>query len=478
MREDLQAFVDSIAAMTCVISVERLPDGSCGTIRIVTGNRAYIDSVEHPPEGMTLLADKFIPNCEYTRYLTKDLNFEEYSYRSAVRKECLHSYIHPDRLNAWLSITFMPLSIEEETTCYCTYTMEIDHEANSERLTRVRGDFAAQILEDSIILRSSDDFSVGMAQVVDKIRDMCQAEYCCIMLVDEESRSCQVLAEHIADGSLLKPMATYIDDDFYDIAESWKSTISGSYCLVAKDEADMNVVKERNPQWHSSLVQASVGNIVLFPLKSRGNLLGYIWAVNFEAEKSDLVRESLELATYVLATEIDNQLLVRDLRTMGSQDMLTGVMNRNEMNNRVDALAEGKEDAGLSVGVVYADLNGLKAVNDGDGHAAGDKLLIDAVEVLVDVFGQQAIYRAGGDEFVIILADVSDADLAKKVDAVQEKSKKYERLSFALGCSVVPNGREIQKALQEADVRMYEDKAAHYARSGEARRTVTPASTQ
>jgi len=469
MQGGLQAFVDNIAAMTCVISVEMLPDGTCGTIRIVTGNRAYIDSVEHPLQGMTLLADKFVPNSEYTRYLSKDLNFEEYCYRSAVRKECLHSYIHPDRLDAWLDITFMPLAAKDGSTFYCAYTMEIEYEANSEHLTSVRGDFAARVLESSIILRAADDFRRGMAQVVDDVRDMCQAQYCCIMLMDEEDRSCSVLAESIAEGSDLRPMATYIDGSFYDLAESWKDTISGSYCLVVKNEADMNVVRERNPQWYDSLTQASVDNIVLFPLKSRSNLLGYIWAVNFPAEKSDLVRESLEIATYVLATEIDNRLLVRDLRTMGSQDMLTGVMNRNEMNNRLESLESGAEGANVSVGVVYADLNGLKAVNDGGGHAAGDKLLKDAVKVLADAFDPQSIYRAGGDEFVLILLDVTEAELLEKIEAVRAASAKRDSLSFALGCCVVASGKEIQKALREADVRMYEDKAAFYARTGTTR---------
>ena len=47
-----QNVADSIEAMTCIISVEKLPDGSCGEIRIVTGNRAYLDSIEKPVENV------------------------------------------------------------------------------------------------------------------------------------------------------------------------------------------------------------------------------------------------------------------------------------------------------------------------------------------------------------------------------------------------------------------------------------------
>ena len=66
---DYQTIVDGMSAMTCVVSVEVLEDGSRGKFRIVTGNKAYIDSIEHPAPGTEMLKDKFVPNTEYTDYL-------------------------------------------------------------------------------------------------------------------------------------------------------------------------------------------------------------------------------------------------------------------------------------------------------------------------------------------------------------------------------------------------------------------------
>ena len=73
---DLQSFVDRINSMTCAISVERKKDGGHGVIRIVTGNKAYIDSIEDPNHmsSSEMLNNKFIPNCEYTRYIPQDNN--------------------------------------------------------------------------------------------------------------------------------------------------------------------------------------------------------------------------------------------------------------------------------------------------------------------------------------------------------------------------------------------------------------------
>lgn len=92
---DFQKFVDTFSAATCVISVEKLPDGAYGKIRIVTGNKAYIDSIEQAGEGPRLLSSKFIPNSEYHTYFPTDLNFEDFCYKSAVLKQPLHSYGHP-----------------------------------------------------------------------------------------------------------------------------------------------------------------------------------------------------------------------------------------------------------------------------------------------------------------------------------------------------------------------------------------------
>ena len=61
-----QEVADSIAAMTCIMSVEKKEDGGYGDIRIVTGNEAYIASIEQPQDGITMLNSKFIPNSIYT----------------------------------------------------------------------------------------------------------------------------------------------------------------------------------------------------------------------------------------------------------------------------------------------------------------------------------------------------------------------------------------------------------------------------
>jgi diguanylate cyclase (GGDEF)-like protein len=112
--------------------------------------------------------------------------------------------------------------------------------------------------------------------------------------------------------------------------------------------------------------------------------------------------------------------------------------------------------------VIFADLNGLKPINDNEGHNAGDALLKSAAEILKQTFSDCEIYRAGGDEFVVVAIDVPKASLEARVETLREKSKVKGNVSFAIGFYHNENGGDVRKAMREADALMYEDKKAHY----------------
>ena len=458
---DFRQFCNGFGAMTCVISVEDLGDGRYGKIRIVDGNDAYISSIENPAPGVEMLVKKFIPNSEYTNYLTRDLNFEDYSYRAAIERKCLHSYVKPDRMPGVLfNMTFLPVAYEEGNLKFCAYTMEINFEADSKRLSNISIDIATSVLETSLKLRIGKDFKTSMAEVIKDIRELCDAEHCCILLLDHFERKCSVLCEAFSDNTDLIPMENYLDDKFYDITETWKDVIAGSNCVIAKNEQDMDVVKERSPIWYESLSAAHVKRIVLFPLKFGEELLGYIWAINFDPEKAPKIKETLETTTIILGSEINSYLLMNRLKILSSKDMLTGVMNRNEMNNLIDKIYA--EDTNItSVGVIFTDLNGLKTVNDQQGHTAGDNLLKNAARALEEVFETKDIFRAGGDEFTIILTGITEDQVTKSVETISVVSEKYG-VCFAIGASFSDDNRNIKDMLRIADERMYKDKKHYY----------------
>lgn len=462
MATDFQNLVDGFEAPTSVMSVEVLDDGSMGELRVVTGNKGYIDSIEHPAGDYTMRTNKFIPNSIYTDYVPKDLNFEDFCFRSAVQKKCLHSYVNPSQMPVWFNMTFMPIGPSEGNIHYCTYTMEVNFEANTKRMSNITADIASAVLETCIKLRGSNDFHASIKDVVDDIRKMCKAELCSILLIDSYEKTCSTLAHSLSEAPTLRKDKQPTPDEFYKIVITWEQLIGSSNCVIVKNEKDMELIKERTPDWYVSLKEAGISSVVLFPLKIRDTLLGYMWAVNFDAEQAPKIKETLELTTFILASEINNYLLLDRLKILSSKDMLTGVLNRNEMNAKIDTLSGENHINDRTVGIVFADLNGLKRVNDTYGHTAGDALLKDAAKALEEVFPAESIYRAGGDEFTVILTGVTAKELEKKVADLREVSQKYEHVIFAIGYYVEEDFTKAREALKRADEKMYEDKKLFY----------------
>ena len=458
---DFDIIANSMGAMTCVISVDKLPDGKYENIRLVAGNKAYIASLENPIEELNIAERKFIPNSLYTEYLPQDLNFEYAVYQAAVNKKVLHSYVKPDRHDVWINMVFMPLMADEGNTCYCTYTMELDLEPDSESIADVSGDIAGAVLETCVVLRSNNDFQKAMDEVVKSIRKMCDAEMCVVLLVDHADQRCRVLSEDKSEDTKLKSFGFHIDRGFYEVVATWGDTISGSNCLIIKDENDMEYLRTKNAPWQESLVNEGIKTLVIFPLKSGDEIIGYVWADNFPAASATRIKETLEVTTFILSSEISNYLLLDRLETLSSRDMLTGVFNRNEMNNVVDRFSQLSDKTGDSLGVIFADLNGLKTVNDIQGHSAGDQLIKKAATLLSEVFSNGRVYRAGGDEFSIIMDNTSEEEVAKKILVLRTRAMEQD-VSLAVGSCVVSDYRDIRIALRIADERMYIDKAKYY----------------
>ncbi|MBO4418705.1 MAG: sensor domain-containing diguanylate cyclase [Oscillospiraceae bacterium] len=466
---DWKSFADRFEPMTCILSVEKLADGGFGAVRIVHGNGKYIDSLALAAGGVEIGSDKraeFIPNSEYTKYIPKDLNFEDVCYRCAVLKEPMHNIVRASRYPFDIMVFMMPLESDDENLGCCTFTQILLPKSDDNLASAtISAETALEVINTCIKLREDKPFDEIMQSVIEEIRAICNAEYCSVLLIDETLRQCAPLAQAKSSDAVLAWVENEdeLDDDFYSLVESWQDTMAGSFCLVISDEHDMEYIRERNPRWYESLSGAKVKSLVLYPLMRRGQLLGYIMAVNYDTETTQHIKDTLELTTYFIASEIANNRFIDQLKTLGKTDVLTGVMNHNAMNARVSELSEGPEtEEACKMGIVFADMNGLKYVNDHQGHLAGDILLKNAAMVLQSAFPGEEIYRAGGDEFLVVLKNTDETDLRQRIEDVKKKSDLFGNVSFAAGYCMLDRGKDIRAALSRADQLMYEDKANCY----------------
>lgn len=150
------------------------------------------------------------------------------------------------------------------------------------------------------------------------------------------------------------------------------------------------------------------------------------------------------------------------LRHQSTHDGLTGLYNRAFLDEELKRRAAGTE---FPVSVIAADLDGLKRVNDTQGHDAGDRLLKGATEILQMAFrGNDVIARTGGDEFIILLHGMGIEAAIISLERIRVCTHLYNThhegppVSISLGAATAENAEEIPLALKTADENMYADK--------------------
>jgi diguanylate cyclase (GGDEF)-like protein len=148
-------------------------------------------------------------------------------------------------------------------------------------------------------------------------------------------------------------------------------------------------------------------------------------------------------------------------------DILTGLLNRRGLYEKADGLLRsvGVDDRPLSV--LFADLDGFKAVNDRFGHDAGDKVLKQiAVIIHANSRDSDIVSRYGGDEFVILLPDASVVEARLVAQRLRSAVTDWSQansipLGVTIGLGGVPeDGRDLQGVLKQVDQRMYQGKHA------------------
>ena len=152
-----------------------------------------------------------------------------------------------------------------------------------------------------------------------------------------------------------------------------------------------------------------------------------------------------------------------NFRNMANTDSLTGVRNKHAYSEAEAHLNQKiRQNEIDKLAVVVCDINGLKIVNDTLGHAAGDKLIKDACSLICEHFTHGAVYRIGGDEFVVILQEKGFDTMLEVIDdinrAIEENIKKKE-VVIAIGHSeLTKQDQLVHDVFERADQMMYQRK--------------------
>jgi diguanylate cyclase (GGDEF)-like protein len=176
-------------------------------------------------------------------------------------------------------------------------------------------------------------------------------------------------------------------------------------------------------------------------------------------------------ASAAVGRELLTQLaLHRGASKLAQYDILTGVLNRRAFERRLDEWIRDPRRHQVGFAVLFVDLDRFKFVNDTFGHAIGDQLLI-AIARLIESHVREGdlVARQGGDEFVVALQGVREADaaanvaskLVRQLAAPFSVDGKMVSVSASVGVALYPgDGADVQTIIQSADAAMYAVKAA------------------
>lgn len=193
--------------------------------------------------------------------------------------------------------------------------------------------------------------------------------------------------------------------------------------------------------------------LIFVRLRLDDRAYGYLEVINPAPEQMEKALPLLQALARFFAILLRNRNLIRRIDRLGKIDPLTAIMNRRGLLDYLKRLPEKRAYA-----FFFGDLNGLKETNDHLGHEAGDTLIKAAASLLESACPTNAVFRMGGDEFLMV-EEVQDDAQADDICAQLHDRFRTAGISIALASTPIDN---IDTILAEADRHMYQEKIQHH----------------
>ena len=223
---DYSSILEQYYSNACIFSVDTYEDGTYGNILVTAGNSLFRQGVKE------LTGQPFVENTPYYYSLPKDLNFEDFIYRSAVLHQPLHTYVNLSQMGLWVEMYLLPLVSEKENTGYCLYTYTLAPKASEDNMSDLSPETSSRVLSACIKFRGSEDFPATINEITSDIRNICGSARCCILTIDKESETCAILGDASLPGFPSFLTSEEVRREFYKLIITWEDTIAGSSCLI------------------------------------------------------------------------------------------------------------------------------------------------------------------------------------------------------------------------------------------------------
>lgn len=240
-------------------------------------------------------------------------------------------------------------------------------------------------------------------------------------------------------------------------AEGWKGPMTEQGAVVIED---VETIRETHPEAYALLSSYQVRTLVCSPLECEGERIGSLIVRNAVPGQLHSIAPLLQTLCFFLSLTYERTKNEQQLSQLSYYDTLTSFYNRNRY---IEDSAVLSQYAG-PMGVVYLDVNGLKDINDQQGHAMGDRVLVQCAQRIRRTFRQADFYRIGGDEFVILCPGVDRENFTAWTAELRRRFDEDELCHAAIGARWTEHFEDFRQLVADADADMYEDKKNFYRR--------------
>lgn len=306
-------------------------------------------------------------------------------------------------------------------------------------------------------LNSDTDIDVGINNLLAIVNGYFQADRTYVFEIDPDRDVLINTFEYIC-GQEVSAQMDNLQEVPVSVIKVWMQNFRQGRSYYMSD-----LEQERGQPSYEMLKAQQVWRLLAVPLMKGGAMVGFLGVDNPRAHYDDATL--LASIQFFVTNSLDRKKQQAYLEKLSYRDMLTGLYNRNRYIERLEAYKQVQDQ---QIGAIYIDLNGLKKVNDEQGHRAGDELIVRAAGTIAGIFAEDA-YRVGGDEFVVILLDVSREEFARKTEQLRRQMQENS-VDASIGGVWQASTENLENLLRRADENMYREKKRYYSQADAARK--------
>ena len=306
-------------------------------------------------------------------------------------------------------------------------------------------------------LNSDTDIDVGINNLLATVNGYFQADRTYVFEIDPDRDVLINTFESIC-GQEVSAQMDNLQEVPVSVIKVWMQNFRQGRSYYMSD-----LEQERGQPSYEMLKAQQVWRLLAVPLMKGGAMVGFLGVDNPRAHYDDATL--LASIQFFVTNSLDRKKQQAYLEKLSYRDMLTGLYNRNRYIERLEAYKQVQDQ---QIGAIYIDLNGLKKVNDEQGHRAGDELIVRAAGTIAGIFAEDA-YRVGGDEFVVILLDVSREEFTRKTEQLRRQMQENS-VDASIGGVWQASTENLEDLLRRADENMYREKKRYYSQADAARK--------